>query len=75
MRTTIILDDELAERFREYSRGRSQSLSAFLAEAGRAALRAEATQVKLPFELLTYGMGPRINLDQPNALIAEADEA
>lgn len=54
------------------------SMSAFLAEAGRAALRAEQSESQPAFELLTYGSeGPQagVNLDQPNALIAAEDEA
>ena len=78
MRTSILLDDELAERFRECSRKRGQSMSAFLAEAGRAALRAEQAEGQPPFELVTYGSeGARagVNLDQPSALLAAEDEA
>ena len=78
MRTSILLDDELAERFRESSRKRGLSMSAFLAEAGRAALRAEQSEEQPAFELLTYGSeGPLagVSLDQPNALIAAEDEA
>jgi hypothetical protein len=78
MRTSILLDDELAERFRECCRKRGLSMSAFLAEAGRAALRAEQPAGKPPFELVTYGSeGPLagVTLDQPSALIAAEDEA
>ena len=78
MRTSILLDDELAERFRECSRNRGQSMSAFLAEAGRAALRAEQSEGQPPFELVTYGSeGSQagVNLDQPSALLAAEDEA
>ncbi len=53
-------------------------MSAFLAEAGRAALRAEQSEEQPAFELLTYGSeGPLagVSLDQPNALIAAEDEA
>lgn len=42
-RTTIWLDDDLVLRFRETAHSRGQSLSAFLAEAGRTALGAKKT--------------------------------
>ncbi|WP_244648135.1 MULTISPECIES: hypothetical protein [unclassified Lentimonas] len=53
-------------------------MSAFLAEAGRAALRAEQAEEQPPFELVTYGSeGSQagVNLDQPSALLAAEDEA
>ena len=77
MRTSIILDDELAEQFRAKARERGQSLSAFLAEAGRAALKAEVQSEEEPFELITYGKGgayPGTNLDRTNELLVAEDE-
>ncbi len=77
MRTTIILEDALAERFRETARSRGQSLSAFLAEAGRAALSEKTAEVQ-PFKLITRGgRGPRegIDLDRTGALLMAEDEA
>jgi len=76
MRTSILLDDDLAQSLKDFSRSRGQSLSAFLAEAGRAAMRAETGQAGSPFELLTYGEGGTVSeadLDQPNALLAAED--
>ncbi len=77
MRTTILLDDELAERLRWAARAKGQSLSAFLAEAGRAALRTESSASDAaPFDLLTYGQEgphPNIDLNRSNALIAAED--
>lgn len=78
MRTTILLDDELAARLRKAARDRGQSLSAFLAEAGRAALRAPTRRGEEPFELIVQGgSGVRagINLDRTGALLAAEDEA
>jgi hypothetical protein len=52
-------------------------LSAFLAEAGRAALKADPVEKKHTFELLTYGDSgtyPGIDLDKTNALLAAEDE-
>lgn len=77
MRTSIILDDELAEQFRAKAREKGQSLSAFLADAGRAALKAEIELADKPFELITYGEGgvyPGINLDKTSELIVAEDE-
>lgn len=76
MRTTILLDDNLAQRFRETAKARGQSLGAFLVEAGRAAL----SQQKHPtpaFRLITEkgkGVHPGINLDKTSALLAAEDE-
>ena len=78
MRTSIILDDELAVQLRAKARSKGQSLSAFLADAGRAALRAEKSAPDKPFELITYGEGgtyPGINLDKYSELLAAEDEA
>ncbi len=75
MRTTILLDDKLAEKFRETARQRGQSLSAFLVEAGRAALGNKSTTGE-PFNLITYGSKgpqPNINLDKTNEIITQED--
>ncbi|HSH09489.1 MAG TPA: ribbon-helix-helix protein, CopG family [Oceanipulchritudo sp.] len=77
MRTSIILDDELAEQLRARARAKGQSLSAFLADAGRAALRAESAVESKPFEVLTRGEGQpyiAINLDKYSELLAAEDE-
>ena len=77
MRTSIILPDELAEQFRAKARERGQSLSAFLADAGRTALAAEKKGPDQPFEVITYGEGgvyPGINLDKISELLAAEDE-
>ena len=78
MRTSILLDDQLGEQLKRQARRRGMSLSAFLAEAGRAALRAGSTSHQKPFELITYeGSGARkgINLDQTSELLAAEDQA
>jgi plasmid stability protein len=77
MRTTILLDDELAESFRAKARANHQSLSAFLAEAGRAALKSESSPSEIPFDLFTYGKSgvqAGVNLDRTNELLAGDDE-
>ena len=78
MRTTIILQDELGRQLQERARREGKSLSAFLADAGRAALRSEQAGEPVPFRLITYGQGgprPGVNLDRVQALIAAEDEA
>jgi len=78
MRTSILLDDQLGEQLKQQARRRGMSLSAFLAEAGRAALGADSTLKQEPFELITYeGSGVRkgINLDQTSELLAAEDQS
>lgn len=77
MRTTIIIDDELAERMRARAREKGLSLSAFIAEAGRSALSEKPSAQCEPFDLVTYGkagMRPGINLDRTNELLAAEDQ-
>ena len=77
MRTTILLDDELAKQLRRAARARGLSFSAFLAEAGRAALKAAHSPEKRPFELITEGgSGPNtgVDLDKSSQLLAAEDE-
>lgn len=76
MRTTIVVDDELGERFREEARARGKSLSAFLVEAGRLALN-EPEKQAAPFELITFGAHgayPGVNLDQVSSLLVAEDQ-
>lgn len=76
MRTTILLEDALARRFKETAQKRGQSLSAFLVEAGRAALDKEEMPPP-PFKLITRGgkgVYPDIDLDKPGELLAADDE-
>ena len=76
MRTTILLEDELCERLRDAARQRGQSLSRFLAEAGRAALSSDQVKRASDFELLTFGgsgVVDDIDLDRTNDLLAAED--
>ena len=76
MRTTILLEDDLARRFQETARKRGQSLSAFLSEAGKAALEARPATDE-PFELIVEtgtGPAPGVDLDRTSALLAAVDE-
>jgi len=77
MRTTIILDDELGHRLRREAERRGQSFSAFLAEAGRAALGRRPAPKVPEFELIIEdgeGVRPGIDLDRIGALQAAEDE-
>jgi len=72
MRTTILLDDELIRSFRDAAREKGISLSAFLAEAGRSALKEQAPRAQ-PFELVTYGkegVRDNVDLDKTSGLLA-----
>ena len=78
MRTSILLDDQLGEQLKSHARKRGLSLSAFLAEAGRAALSAGDQPEQAPFELITFdggGLQSGVSLDQTNELLAAEDEA
>ncbi len=78
MRTSIILDDQLGQQLRDAAKAEGKSLSAFLAEAGRAKL-GQPDRSELPsFELITFGEGGAqsgIDLDKTGELIAAEDEA
>lgn len=77
VRTTIILDDELGHRLRREAERRGQSFSAFLAEAGRAALGRRPAPKVPDFELIVEdgeGVRPGVDLDSIAALQAADDE-
>jgi hypothetical protein len=76
MRKTISLDDELGRRLLAAARERGQSLSAFLAEAGRLHLE-QPPRAVVPFELISRGgRGPRtgVDLDRTSELLVADDE-
>ena len=78
MRTTILLDDRLAERLRAQARREGKSFSAFLADAGRKALEYQEEPRSEAFQLITFrGEGPveSINLDRTNELLVAEDRA
>ena len=72
MRTTISLDDALAQSVRREAKARGVTVSAFIAAALDEALRRrESTPTAPPFRLVTVrGSRPRpgIDLDRPRAL-------
>ena len=77
MRTTISMEDRLAEEVRREATTRGLSVSAFIARIVDDALkRPEPTHVK-PFRLITVGgEGPRpgVDLDRPRELETHDDE-
>ena len=76
-KVTILLDDERAENLRKAARSRGLSFSAFLAEAGRAALKASPSGADEPFELIVEGgsgVKPGIDLNKTSQLLAAEDE-
>ncbi len=76
MRTTIFLDDQLAKRLRAAAARRGISFSAFMADAGRRALKHAPAKAK-PFRLITYGEGghqPGVDLDRTSALLVAEDQ-
>ena len=77
MRTSILLDDHLANTFRKAAKERGLSLSAFFSESGKAYLNQIARPQSKSFELICYGEGGvqgSVNLDQTNSLLAVDDE-
>ena len=77
MRTTIILDDHLGERLKQEARKRKQSLSAFLADAGRSALGQKKVEPSDDsFEVVTFGnegLYDGIQIDKTGDLLAAED--
>lgn len=77
MRTTISMEDRLAEDVRREAAARGLSVSAFVAKTLDDALkRPEPTQAK-PFRLITVGGNgplPGVDLDRPRELESRDDE-
>jgi hypothetical protein len=75
MRTTIVLDDHLTKQFKAAARQRGLSLSAFLAEAGRASLNQKRATARR-FKLITFagdGLATEQDLNQANRLLTLDD--
>jgi len=67
----------LGEQLRAAARAKGLSLSAFLAEAGRAALAQTATPPRSSFRLVTYGRGGALDgadLNRTGELLVAEDE-
>lgn len=78
MRTTISLDDRLAEQVRRRAAEEGVSVSALIARMVDDGLKRRAPRADRPFRLVTVGgegVLPGVDLDRPRALDAEEDEA
>lgn len=77
MRTSISLDDRLAERIRTRAAAKGLSVSAFIANILDDALKRQDVQPAPPFRLVTVsgeGTYPDVDLDRPRKLLAAEDE-
>ncbi|MCY3901653.1 MAG: ribbon-helix-helix domain-containing protein [Caldilineaceae bacterium] len=77
MRTTISLDDRLAEQVRRAAAARGMSVSAFIAKTLDDALKRREPTEPPPFRLVTVRgvrARPGVDLDRPRALDAQDDE-
>ena len=77
MRTTMSLDDRLAEQVKARASSEGLSVSAFIARTLNDALRRPRSRSTAPFRLITVrgeGLQPGIDLDRPNALLVAEDE-
>ena len=76
MRTSISLDDRLAERVRRRAASHGLSVSAFIASILDDALKRTPESASPPFRLITAGgrgVYPDVDLDRPRELIAAED--
>ncbi|HXV61698.1 MAG TPA: CopG family transcriptional regulator [Vicinamibacteria bacterium] len=77
MRTTISLDDRLAEQVRRRAAKEGMSVSAFIARTLDDALKRQTAREVPPFRLVTVkgeGVRPGIDLDRPRSLEVHEDE-
>ena len=77
MRTTISLEDRLAEQVQRKAASEGLSVSAFIAKTLDDALKRSTPKAAAPFRLVTVkgdGLQPGIELDRPNALVSADDE-
>ncbi len=78
MRTSISLDDRLAERVRRKATEEGLSVSAFIAQILDDALKRQEVRPSPPFHLVTVGgegIYPGVDLDRPRTLLVAEDEA
>ena len=78
MRTSISLDDRLAERVRRRAASEGLSVSAFIARILDDALKRPEVSPSPPFRLVTVGgegTYPDVDLDRPRTLLVAEDEA
>ena len=77
MRTTISLDEHLADQVKRRAAAQGMSVSAFIARTLNDALKRPAPKSGPPFRLVTVegeGLQPGVDLDRPNALLTADDE-
>jgi plasmid stability protein len=77
MRTTISLDDRLAEAVREQAAEKGKSVSSFIAGILDDVLKRQEPPEQRPFRLVTVaggGVRAGVNLDRPRELEIEEDE-
>jgi plasmid stability protein len=77
MRTTISLEDSLAEAVREKAAEAGKSVSAFIAEILDDAIKRRDPEEELPFRLVTVkgtGLRSGVDLDRSRALEVAEDE-
>jgi len=78
MRTSISLDDRLAERVRRKATEEGLSVSAFIARILDDALKRTEVNPSPPFRLITVdgeGTYPEVDLNRPRTLLVAEDEA
>ena len=78
MRTSISLEDRLAERVRKRAAADGLSVSAFIARILDDALKRTETRPAPPFRLVTVGgegTYPEVDLDRPRTLLVAEDAA
>ena len=78
MRTTISLDDRLAEAVRKKASEKGASVSAFIAQILDDVLKQAEPQPERPFRLVTVGgrgVSEGVDLDRPRTLEIDEDEA
>lgn len=78
MRTSISLDDRLAERVRRRAAAEGLSVSALIARILDDALKRRKSRPEPAFRLITVGgegTYPEVDLDRPRTLLVAEDEA
>ncbi len=78
MRTTISLDDRLAEEVRRRAAARGMSVSAFIASILDDRLKQREPQPQRPFRLVTVGgsgVVEGVDLDRPRSIETVEDES
>ena len=78
MRTTISLDDRLAEEVRRRAAAKGMSVSAFIARILDDSLKQREPEPQRPFRLVTVGgsgVAEGVDLDRPRSIEIDGDES